>query len=242
MRLLLATVWTLIGAAITAGVYWAFLITPESSVLALLASAVLSIIALVLAAFTINGTIEIWSRGFSFGGVLRSMRAIAFAIPAALIVLLMWWLTTRFENAIAMRSGQINAMFIARFGWDDISWLFTSIRYLAIWLRWVVASLLALSLMAAGLSAGWPALGQAAWLRRALHPRAIAVATLWFVVLIAVPWTVLVPWRPQNLPPTSAEFAFIAAKLTLSALLAAIGTALIVNEASRWPAAPQNAQ
>ncbi len=39
MRLALATVWILIGSALTAGVYWIFLITPESTVWSLLASA-----------------------------------------------------------------------------------------------------------------------------------------------------------------------------------------------------------
>ena len=72
-----------------------------------------------------------------------------------------------------MRSGQISAWFIARFGWDDVSWLFTAIRYVAQWLRWVIAALLALSLMAGFVAIGWRALAQAAWIRRALRPRAI---------------------------------------------------------------------
>jgi hypothetical protein len=75
-------------------------------------------------------------------------------------------------------------------------------------------------------------------LRRALRPRAIAAATLWFGALIALPWLYLVPWRPANLPPNSIEFAFIVTKLLISAILFAIGAALIVNEASRLPPNP----
>ena len=61
------------------------------------------------------------------------------------------------------------------------------------------------------------------------------MATLWFGGLIALPWMYLVPWRPQSLPPTSIEFAFIVAKLSVSAILFAIGAALVTYEASRVP-------
>ena len=49
-----------------------------------------------------------------------------------------------------MRSGEINAWFIARFGWDDVSWLLHGDRGIVgrRGCRWVVAALLALSLMA----------------------------------------------------------------------------------------------
>ena len=57
MRLALATLWILAGAALTAGAYWAFLITPESTVWALSASAVLALIALALVGLTAGGAI-----------------------------------------------------------------------------------------------------------------------------------------------------------------------------------------
>ena len=101
----------------------------------------------------------------------------------------------------------------------------------------MIAGLLALSLMAGFVAVGWRALAQAAWLRRALRPRAIAAATLWFGGLIALPWIYLVPWRPASLPPTSIEFAFIVAKLSIAAILFAVGAALMIYEASRSLAA-----
>ena len=58
MRLALATVWVLAGSAITAGVYWAFLITPESTVWTLMVSALLGIAALALAGFTASGAVR----------------------------------------------------------------------------------------------------------------------------------------------------------------------------------------
>lgn len=242
MRFLLATVWVLLGAALTAGVYWGFLITPESTIWTLMLSAVLAIVALAMAGLTANGTIAIVTGGGSVAGMTRALKAIPAVVPAALIALLIWWITARGETWIAMRNGQISAWFIARFGWDDISWLFTTIRCLAQWLRWVITSLLSLSLLATVVTNGWKALAQFAWLRRAVHPRAIVVATLLFVALIALPWVYLVPWRPKGVPASSVEFAFIVAKLSLSAILVAIGAALIAREASPTQKEPAAAE
>ncbi len=116
-----------------------------------------------------------------------------------------------------------------------MSWLFTAIHYAALWFRWVVAAMLALSLIAGIVAIGWPALGQRAWLGRALRPRTLAAATFWFVLLIALPWLYVVPWRPTTLPASSVELAFIVVKLSVSAVLFAIGLALIAYQASRPP-------
>lgn len=237
MRLVLAASWILVGAALTAGAYWVFLITPESTIWSLMVSALVAFVTLALVGFTSSGAILLWWQGASIAGVKRAWQSIPGVIPAALIVLVIWWLANRAEVWVAMRSGQISAWFIARFGWSDVSWLLTGLGYVADWFRWVMAGLLAVSLMAGFVAIGWPGLAQAAWLRRALHPRAVLVATVWFVGLIALPWMYLVPWRPQNLPPTSIEFAFMVAKLSISAVLFAVGAALMVFEASRVPAA-----
>ena len=235
MRVLLAAVWILVGSAITAGVYWGFLITPESTIWALIVSALLAIVTLAMIGVTANGALVILSQGVSPAGLRRALAAVPNVIPAALIILLVWWLTSRAETWVALRSGAINAWFIARFGWDDVSWLFSGVRYVAGWVRWVISALLALSLMGGIAAVGWQAIAQVAWLRRALRPRAVLAATLWFVALIALPWMFLVPWRPQNLPPSTIEFAFIVAKLSVSAVLFACGAALVASEASPAP-------
>lgn len=238
MRLALATLWILTGSAITAGIYWGFLNTPESTVWSLIVSAILSVVALVMASITANGAIAIWTHGAWSVGIRRAMQATGAAIPAGLIVLLMWWITTHAETWIAMRSGQISAIFIARFGIADVTWIFTATHYVAVWFRWVISALLSLSLMAGIVAMGWSAVGQFSWLRRALHPRAIVVATFWFLLLIALPWMYVVPWRPKGLPASSVEFAFIVAKLSITAILFAIGAALITYEASRTTPRP----
>lgn len=231
MRLLIATLWILVTGAIAGGLYWSFLITPVSTALALIASALLAVIVLALVGVIANGTIEIWSRGFSIGGLRRGLGSVGSVIPAALIVLLIWWISSSAEGFIAQRSGQINAWFIARFGWDNVSWLFTTIRYAAVWFRWVLGAMFALSLMAAMLESGWSAVARPSWMGRALRPRRVLVATLWFLALVVLPWVYLVPWRPAGLPATSLELAFIVTKLSIAAILGAIGAALMTREA-----------
>lgn len=242
MKLAAATSWILLGATATGLVYWGFLNTPESTVFALIASAILALVALALMGFTVTGAIALLTGGVSARALAQAARRIPSVLPAAVIVLVIWWVAGRVDTWVALRSGEINAWFIARLGWDDVSWLFTAIRWFTIWLRWVVSALLALSLMAAVVAGGWRAASGTTWVRRALHPRALALSTVWFVALIALPWTYLVPWRPRWIPPTSVELVFIMVKLALSAVLIALGAALIAREASRVPPSPTDSE
>ena len=232
MRLVTVTLWLLAGAALTAGAYWSFLITPESTAWTLAASALLALTAAFLAGVTISGAIVGWRHGLSASHLRRAMAGLPAAVPAALVVFTIWWLVGSATDRITIYSGQINAWFIASFGWDDVSWLFTGIDWLAVWLKWVVAPMLAFSLMASLLAQGWHRPTDISWLTRALAPRTLVTATLLFAVLVAVPWIYLAPWRPTGLPATSIELAFIIAKLSATALLMAIGAALIIRQAS----------
>lgn len=228
MRLAIITAWLLVGSALTAGVYWALLNTPESTILALITSAVLLIAALVSMGVTVNGAILMWSNGPSRSTLRRALWRAPAVVPAVLIVVAVWWLVSHAETWVALRNGQISAWFIARLGWADVSWLFTGIRYGAMWMRWVIAALLAVWLMATLVHG----------CKFRLSVTRVALASLWFAVLIALPWAYLVPWRPAWLPPTSAELAFSIVKLSIAATLLAAGAALVIREGSpRAPAA-----
>lgn len=242
MKLVLAMVWVLAWCAINGGIYWVFLNTPESTVWALGASALLGVAMMIFDGLTVTGAMSILANGWSRASLLRAVRAVPSIIPASIIVLLFWWTTLRAETWLVMREGQISAWFIARFGIADVTWMFRALHYAALWLRWVVAIMLALSLMAGFVSVGARAMAQFAWLRRALHPRALFLATLWFLVLVALPWKYLVPWRPAGLPPTSVELAFIAAKLSVAAILFALAVVLIIREASGLVPPPRDPQ
>jgi len=154
-------------------------------------------------------------------------------IPALAIVVLIWWITGRGTDWVSARSGEINAWFIARFGREDVSALFTAITWISRWLRWVLAPLLALSLLASIGAAGWRSAIRPGWLRKALSPTRLALTTVWFAVLVAAPWVYLAPWRPRDLPATSVELVFISAKLFVTAVLMATGAALMAREAAQ---------
>ena len=238
MTLVLVTTWILVGAAATGGAYWGFLNTPESTGFTIASSALLVLLTLALLSMTINGAIYLWVNGPSSRALKRSFAVIPAVIPALLVFALLWWLASRLDTWVALRSGEINAWFIATFGWDDMSWLFTAIGFFTTWMRWVLGALLAVSLMGGLAVIGWRAATRVQWLRRGLRPRALALATVWFVILIVLPWRYLVPWRPDGVPPTGAELAFIVGKLAIAAILMAVGVALMIYEATRLPLTP----
>jgi len=232
MRLFTITLWLVAGATLAAGAYWTFLLTPESTAWTLAASALLAITAAVLAGLTIGGAIIGWQHGVSASHLRTAIAGAPAGIPGVVVAGLIWWLVGVATNRVTIYNGPINAWFIASFGWADVSWLFTAIEWLSKWLKWVVAPMLALSLMAGILATGWRALSGVAWITRALAPLLLGIATLLFAALVAAPWLYLTPWRPAGLPATSIELAFIIAKLSVTTLLMAIGVALIIRQAT----------
>lgn len=238
MRLAVTSLWLLAGAALTGAAYWTFLITPESTASALALSALLLLVSFFLLAMTLSGAILGWSRGPSAQLFRSAVTSASPIVPAALIFGAIWWLVGSVTDQVTIYSGQINAWFIATLGWDDISLLFRAINWVAIWLKWVVASMLALSLMSAVITSGWRALAGLTWIRHALSPPRLGLATLSFGILVAAPWRYLAPWRPDGLPATAIEMAFIAGKLSLTALLMAIGTSLMIRQATWTTSTP----
>lgn len=222
MRLLLVSAWILIGTAAAGAVYWAFLNTPESTVWALAASAVLLLLALFVAGTTLAGAILLWTHGLSRRIVGDALRGSPAVIPALLIVLAVWWLAGHVETWIALRSGPINAWAMARLGMNDVSWLIAGVGYAVLWARWVVAGLLATWVVAAILHGA----------KHRLSPARVGLASLWFVALVALPWAYLVPWRPAGIPPTAMETAFIGGKLLVAAAIMSLGAALVIREAT----------
>jgi hypothetical protein len=233
MRLAVTTLWLLAGAALTGAAYWTFLITPESTVGALAVSALLLLVSFFLLAVTLSGAILGWSRRASARLFRDAVTSVPAIVPAALVYLAWWKLTNVPYDWVRIYSGQINAWFIATLGWDEVSWFFTTMGLLDLWLKAVVGFMLGLSLMAAIVTAGWASGIRIAWLKRALAPSTLAWATVWFVVFIFLPRLYLANWRPEGLPATSLEMAFIAGKLSLTALLIAVGTSLMIRQ-SLW--------
>jgi len=232
MRLVTITLWMLLGAALSGAAYWSFLITPESTIWMLIVSAALLLTTGFVVSLTLGGAIVGWREGVSARLLRTAIAAVPTAIPAALLVGVIWWLTGRMTDLVAINSGPINAWFIATFGWDDVAWLFTGIDWLASWLKWVVAPLLGLAMMGRMIFGGWRELAGFTWLRHGLAPLNLAVATLLFAAFVAAPWIYLAPWRPTSLPATTVELVFIIVKLSVVTVLMATGAALIIRQAT----------
>ena len=214
-----------LGVALCAGLYWMFLNTPESNALMLTASALMALAFAGAAALAVNAAVLL-ARGATFRAALGgAARGLFWFVVAITPLALAWWAIGWMDGWVERHSGEINAWFIAQFGWADISGVLATQVWLSRWLRWAVFPVLSLSLLATLLS-GQDRASATAWLRRAWHWRTIAVPTLVFVLLFALPWQ-LTGWRPQ-LPATWIEPTAAAGRLGLALLLALAGAAIMI--------------
>jgi hypothetical protein len=229
----------LAGATVTGAIYWGLLNTPESTVWMLALSVILAAVAAAVAALTIGVVLLAWSgQAWSRALAVRAARGLPACVPPVLLVALVWWLVLHGTAWVDAHSGEISAWFIARFGWSDVHWLFTTAAWIAWWLQWVVAPFVALVWWRSILVAGWRPTG--ALLPEALRPARVLVATALVLVLVWMPWTQLVPWRPRALAPGTMELVFVAAKLGVVALLSAIGWSLVARTAATAPPATES--
>jgi hypothetical protein len=223
-RLVRTALWLLVGSLVVFGLYWLLLNTPESNVLALLASGLLVLSIVVIAALFVNAALGL-AGGARFGASLRAAaKGVHWVIAAAIPAVLLWWAILRADRWLFDHSGEINAWFIARFGWADTSSLFRAELWVSRWLRWSLIPLIALALAGALLDGGTH--GLAVRWRRALGWRSIAIAVLAFIVLVVLPLP-LIAWRPR-LPRTWLEPASAAARLGAVGLLWITGAALLM--------------
>jgi hypothetical protein len=223
-RLLRTAAWLSAGAVIVFGLYWLLLNTPESNVVALASSVVLVLLMAVAVAFFVNASLNV-AAGVGLGQTLAAAaRGVHWVVVTAVPAALLWWAIVRADRWVLDHSGEINAWFIARFGWADISAIFKAEMWASRWLRWSLIPLVSLALLGALLDGGLA--GVVARWRRALGWRSLAIAAASFVLLIAVPLP-LVDWRPQ-LPATWVQPAVAAARLGAVAALWIAGATLLV--------------
>lgn len=245
IRGLVSTVmWLFACAIVGGGLYWALLNTPDSNVLMLAGSALLAVAILLVCAVAVSGAVLLtrndgWWRGLARSAVI----GLPWFVLALVPILLIAWLTGRADAWLMSKSGEISAWFIARFDWVDVSWLVIGAHFVLAWLQWVAGPWLGLTLFAVAVD---PARNTAAsperrptalalrWISSACRWRPLALVTLWFLLLLALPWH-LARWRPTGLPPTWIEPALAAARLLVVAALMTIGAALIVRAAVRRP-------
>ncbi|MDP1570203.1 MAG: hypothetical protein Q8L86_09380 [Vicinamibacterales bacterium] len=228
-----SVVWLIAGAVLIAGLYWTFLYTPESNLSMLAASAMLVVAMLAVASISATGALRAWTgpRGLP-STVVDGLHALPAFVATLLIGALVWWAAARGAAWTVARSGEIAAWFIATFNWADIAPVFRGIRAVTFWVQWVLTPVVALGLFAGWLEAGVRGLIGPSGLGRVLAPRVLALATLWMVLLVALPWQFAT--RPlTGLPSTWVEPAIVGARLMLVGLVAAIGLALVCGTVTR---------
>jgi hypothetical protein len=234
------TLWVLGGAVCLIALYWLLLNTPETNALTLSASAVLLLALLILSAVVVNTAVLLSRDAALRFAVGRGVGGVPWFVAVLLPLGAAWWAITAADAWVSSHAGEINAWFIAQFGWADVSWLLQAAAWLHRWIGWVVAPLAALSLLAALLDHGAAGVTRDGWLRRAWHWRTLLGATLVFAVLIVAPWQ-MTAWRPA-LPPTWVEPAVAALRLLVVAVLWSAGAALLITlAATRQPAAISSA-
>jgi len=213
-----------LGVALCGGFYWMFLNTPESNTLTLTTSALLVVAFAIAAALAVNAAVLL-ARGAALRSAVRgAARGVLWFVLALGPLAAAWWAIGQMDGWVARHAGEINAWFIARFGWADISRLLEAQVWVSRWLRWAVFPVLSLSFLATLLTNEGTSPG--AWVRRAWHWRTLGVATLVFILLFALPWQ-LTEWRP-DLPPTWIEPTAAALRLGLALLLALAGAAIMI--------------
>jgi hypothetical protein len=223
-RLVRTALWLLAGAAVVFGLYWLLLNTPESNMPALVASALLVLSIVVIAALVVNVALGLAS-GARFGAsVLAAARGVHWVILAAIPAALLWWAIVRTDRWVLDHAGEINAWFIARFGWADISPLMRAELWVSRCLRWSLIPLLALALAGALVDGGTR--GFVSRCRQVLSLRSMAAAVLAFIALVALPLPLLA-WRPR-VAATWLEPATAAARLVAVALLWTSSAALLM--------------
>jgi hypothetical protein len=237
--LALSTAWMLLGAALFAALFWAFLNTPESTMVMLALSALLVVAMYAVLSVTWSGALIGWQRGWSSGVGLRSAAGVLPFLPAGLFLAGVWWLVGRALGWIDGHSGELLAWLMVTLGWTDARPLLQAVHYIAEWLRVVVAPFAALAWLGDVLTGGWHPAVASTSLRRAFAPTRLALVTVVAGVFVLAPLYFGIYWVPGGLPPTWVEPVFAVAKMSVIALVGAIGCSLIARlaVANRTPAA-----
>lgn len=230
--LAICTAWILAGLAVTGGLFWTFINTPESTVWTLAASAMLLLAMYCVISLTWSGALLGWSRGWSGPALGRATRGIAAFLPPLLLVGAAWWLVGIALAWVNAHAGEIGAWFIVNLGWADVRPLLSAVNYAGNWLRMVVVPFAALVWLGVLLDRGWRPLLDRASMRRAFSPRGLFIATVVCLATIILPLSYLTYWMPRGLPVSWVEPAFAAVKFGVMGVVAAVGLSVIASVAA----------
>jgi hypothetical protein len=235
MRFLRSLLVLLAGSVLVAAAYWALLNVPESNVPALLLSAALAVLIVVGAGATIALATAAADSDFA-QPFARCVRALPFFLLGAGIFAALWTATTWFDGWWASHRGEADALAIRYTGFTRTAGIHAVIAWISWFIRWAIGLSAVVALAVAGTVQRDRAAG--AGVRLAIRAMPLLAATAAVLLISQGLWRVA-PWRPDSLPPTSAEVYFAAAKLGvlyLAALIVATGVlAVYRREAERLP-------
>src|SRR5262245_27590670 len=107
-RLLRTVLCLLLGSLVVFGVYWLLLNTPESNVLALISSAVLVALLIVMAAMFLHAALVLAGGAPFKSSVTAAAKGLHWVIVAAIPAGLLWWAILRADRWMIDHSGEIN--------------------------------------------------------------------------------------------------------------------------------------
>ncbi len=232
------TVWsglivTIVGAALAGGAYWELLRVPESNVLALLLSAALVVVGVLVVGLTIGTVIALANKAPIRPALARGIRALPGFLLGAVVLLGLVWLTGLIDDQWALHRGEIDALFLRYGGTDRTAGIHAAVAWLMWLLRWglglaAVAAATAGVAASPGSAAGGGAvrgLGQTFALRP-LGATVIALLAGWGL------WS-FVYWRPRGMTADSTELAFVSVKLGALLLAGAVLVVLVLHVFAR---------
>jgi hypothetical protein len=200
----------LVGSALVAGAYWALLNVPESNIPALLLSATLAM----LIVLGVGATLVVATAAAGDEPLLRSVPGTIGALPLFLlgvgIFAALWVTTTWFDAWWIAHRGEADALVLRYTGSTRTGFLHLAIEWISWAIRWVVGLSAVVALAVAGAVHHRGAAGVGFRLALRAVPLLTAAAA---VLLVSQGLWRIAPWRPENLPPTSAEVYFAAVKL-----------------------------
>ncbi|MGE3958738.1 MAG: hypothetical protein AB7H96_18640 [Vicinamibacterales bacterium] len=217
----------LLGTGLVGGSYWGLLNVPESTVLALVLSALLATLTVLLIGLT-NAVVL---AHFAGTPLRRSVLHAARRLPAFLLGLAaftaVWWFTSFVEAQWTLHNGEIDALFLRHAGTANTGWMHASVD----WAMWLLRWVLGVAVVEA-LTAGQPGL--------ALSGRTLGALVLALIAATGI--AKAASWRPDGLPPATAELIFVGVKLgalaVASAIVAAGVLAVFARAARPRPSAP----
>lgn len=217
-QILLGTMVATTGLELAGAATWGLLNVPESSVPALLLSAVLAVLVPVILGLTTSVVLGI-TGGLSLPAAARRALPGLRGFAAGLVVLgVLWVVTTRLVDLWVAHAGEIDALFLRYAGTASTAWLHTTVG----WLLWLLCWGVGLAAIVGATRAAVHEQSLLTGLARAFSVRVLGTALGALLVGYAL-WSVVF-WRPKGLPDNSAELMFVGAKLLVLYLVATVAS------------------